>query len=72
MLKSAHALGKGQICQSSHTPKLKMLVRDSCGGREKIDDAFCAQFEYIDFAVDNSQAVLEPGSTEAALELQPL
>ena len=72
MLKSAHALGKGQVCQSSHTPKLKMLVRDSCGGRGKIDDALCAQFEYIDFAVDNSQTVLEPGATEAALELQPL
>jgi hypothetical protein len=53
MLKSAVALSKGQICQSSETPKLRMLVRGSCGGRDQINDAFCSQFEHIDITVDS-------------------
>jgi hypothetical protein len=67
LLKSAHALSKGQVCQSSRTPKLKMVVRDSCGGREKITDAFCSQFEYIDIAVDNTN-----GNTIASQEAMPV
>ena len=59
MLKSAQALAKGQVAQSSKTPKLKMLVRDSCGGRDKINDAFCSQFEYIDISIDSNNGVGE-------------
>ena len=54
MLKSALALGKGEVCQAAETPKLKMLVRDSCGGRSKITDLFCSQFENIDIALDHN------------------
>jgi len=59
MLKSAQALAKGQVAQSSKTPKLKMLVRDSCGGRDKINDSFCSQFEYIDISIDSNNGVGE-------------
>ena len=62
LLKSAHALSKGQVCQSTKTPKLMMVVRESCGGRTKIDDAFCSNFEYIDIAIDT------PVSSDSASE----
>jgi DNA-binding LacI/PurR family transcriptional regulator len=56
LLKNALALAQGSSCQSSETPRLKMLVRDTCGGRDKITDAFRAQFEYIDIAVDDLES----------------
>jgi hypothetical protein len=65
LLKSAHALSQGQVCQSTKTPKLKMLVRGSCGGRERINDAFCSQFEYIDIVVD-SDAATDPAHVNGA------
>jgi DNA-binding LacI/PurR family transcriptional regulator len=52
LLKSARALADGQVCQSTETPRLKMLVRESCGGRGKISPSFSSQFEYIDIALD--------------------
>jgi len=70
LLKSAHALGQGTVCQSSKTPRLKMLVRESCGGRERITDSFCAQFEHIDIAIDpdNSASV---SSTAESVGVDP-
>jgi DNA-binding LacI/PurR family transcriptional regulator len=68
LLKSAHALSQGKVCQSSRTPRLKMLVRDSCGGRDKINDAFCSQFEYIDIAVDPGPTQQEPLAIDATGE----
>jgi DNA-binding transcriptional regulator YhcF (GntR family) len=65
LLKSAHALAQGKICQSSKTPKLKMLVRDSCGGRDKITESFCSQFEYIDIDVDSDNGSQEAFPMEA-------
>ncbi len=71
LLKSAHALSKGHVCQSKKTPKLKMLVRESCGGCEKIDAAFCSQFEYIHVTTSDSP-VLEPvAGDDAKLTLMP-
>jgi DNA-binding LacI/PurR family transcriptional regulator len=64
LLKSAHALSLGNVCQSSKTPQLKMLVRDSCGGRDKINPAFCSQFEYIDLEVDVNSGPLESSLAE--------
>jgi DNA-binding LacI/PurR family transcriptional regulator len=52
LLKNAVALAHGDVCQSSHTPRLKMLVRDSCGGRDKITEAFKSQFQYIEIDVE--------------------
>ncbi len=68
LLKSAHALSQKNVCQSSKTPKLKMLVRESCGGRDKISEAFCAQFDYIDIEIDkgNGTPVPEPLHIEPA------
>ncbi len=65
LLKSAQALAKGQICQSSQTPRLRMLVRDSCGGRDKITPEFCSQFEYIDITNDSAPAP-EPADLDQA------
>jgi DNA-binding LacI/PurR family transcriptional regulator len=62
LLKSAHALSQGNVCQSSRTPRLKMLVRDSCGGRDRITESFVSQFEYIDIVVDSNN-----GSPESTL-----
>ena len=54
LLKNAVALAQGSVCQSSKTPRLKMLVRDTCGGRDKITDAFRSQFQYIDINIENT------------------
>jgi DNA-binding LacI/PurR family transcriptional regulator len=59
LLKSAHALSKGEVLQSSKTPRLKMLVRGSCGGRGNINDEFCSQFEYLDIVIDKDSAMEE-------------
>lgn len=37
LLKSALALSRGEISQSTENPALKFLVRQTCGGRERID-----------------------------------
>ncbi len=40
LLRSALGLARGQQDQSAETPRPQMLVRESCGGRAKIDGAF--------------------------------
>ncbi len=37
LLKSALALSRGEVSQSTENPALKFLVRHTCGGRERID-----------------------------------
>lgn len=64
MLKNAVALAQGSVCQSTETPRLQMLVRDTCGGRGKITDSFRSQFEYIDLTVDDSPAKKAAGAVE--------
>jgi DNA-binding transcriptional regulator YhcF (GntR family) len=73
LLKNALALSEGKVCQSPETPRLKMLVRDSCGGRGKITDAFRSQFEYVDIAVDNlpSRAPVPEPSPLPEVEIAP-
>ena len=68
MLKSAQALAQGEVSQSTQTPKLKMLVRDSCGGKTRIDDTFRAQLHYIDILIGNEEEIHETFSTEASAE----
>jgi Periplasmic binding protein-like domain/Bacterial regulatory proteins, gntR family len=48
LLKNAQALSRGLVSQSTKTPTLRLLVRQSCGARDKINDAFCAQFKHIE------------------------
>jgi DNA-binding LacI/PurR family transcriptional regulator len=38
LVKSALALARGEVCQSSRAPSLDLLVRDTCGGRGAITD----------------------------------
>jgi hypothetical protein len=52
LLKNAVGLAQGSGCQSDQTPRLQMLVRNSCGGRDKITDTFRAQFQNIDITVE--------------------
>jgi hypothetical protein len=54
LLKNAEALAHGRVSQSKKSPRLHFIVRNTCGGREKITDSFRAQFHNIDIAVDNS------------------
>lgn len=61
LLKSAHALAQGRVCQSSKTPRLKMLVRETCGGRNKITDALRAQLQYVDIILDSTGAPSSEG-----------
>jgi len=64
LLKSASALGKGQVCQSSETPRLKMLVRESCGGRSRINAAFCSTLENINIAIDEDPSLKDSATKE--------
>ena len=72
MLKSAHALARGRVAQSSKTPRLKMLVRESCGGRNKITEALRAQCPYIDIVIDEAVLSRETLTEETtpAMEVQ--
>jgi DNA-binding transcriptional regulator YhcF (GntR family) len=62
LLRSAHALAKGQVCQSSKTPKLRLLVRESCGGSERMEELRVTPFEHIDIVPDAA----DPGEAEQA------
>jgi hypothetical protein len=41
-----------------------MLVRDSCGGRDKITPAFSSQFEYINLELDVNNGALDSSLAE--------
>ena len=71
LLKSAHGLAQGRVCQSSKTPKLKMVIRDSCGGRDKINEAFCAQFEHVEISVDTGDKSEESSPIETSVAAPP-
>ncbi len=71
MVKNAVALAKGGICQSSETPKLRLLVRDSCGGRDRINDEFCSQFEYVDIAIHDVAAPESSGLEQTNVTRMP-
>ncbi len=43
LLRSALALSRGEFDRSQSEPILKFLVRETCGGRSKIDEAFRAR-----------------------------
>jgi len=54
LVKSALALAEGIVCQASKPPHLQMLVRSTCGGRDKIDAAFRARFPDLDIALEKN------------------
>lgn len=52
LLKSALCLAQKDVCQSPENPRLIMLVRSTCGGRDKIDDAFRDELPDMDITVE--------------------
>jgi DNA-binding LacI/PurR family transcriptional regulator len=52
LLKSAQGMARREVCQFSEGPRPIMLVRSTCGGRDKIDDAFRAQLPDLDITVE--------------------
>ena len=56
LIKNAIALAGGTTNQSSGIPKLKMLVRSTCGGKDRIDDAFRSKMHQIDLVVETDDA----------------
>jgi hypothetical protein len=60
LLKSALALSRGEICQFAETSALKFLVRQTCGGRGKIDSALAASLRELNLEVVNDNPELLP------------
>lgn len=61
LIKSALALARGEVAQSSSLPRPQMLVRATCGGAGRIDEAFRQRLANLDI-------VLEADATPAAGE----
>jgi len=40
-------LSRGEVCQASETPALKFLVRQTCGGRDRIDASLTAALKKL-------------------------
>jgi len=59
LIKSALALADGGIAQSTQMPRPKMVVRATCGGLERIDEAFFGKLSNLDM-------VVESGSSDSA------
>ncbi|MBC8040725.1 MAG: transcriptional regulator, partial [Opitutaceae bacterium] len=51
LLKSALGLAEGVPCQSTRLPRPQMLVRATCGGAGRIDDAFRAGLPNLDVII---------------------
>ncbi|MDF3056178.1 MAG: transcriptional regulator [Rariglobus sp.] len=60
LIKSALALARGEVAQSTSLPRLQMIVRASCGGAGRIDEAFRQQLPGLDIIV--TEGVEESGS----------
>lgn len=61
LAKSALALAEGQVNQSKEVPALEMLVRETCGGRGRINERLLKQLEKLKLRV-----VMEDGSHPAS------
>lgn len=56
LLKSALALARGELDQSNVLPRPQMLVRATCGGRDRIDEAFRAKLPNLDILMSTDVA----------------
>lgn len=56
LIKSALGLARGAPDQSSRLPRPQMLVRATCGGRERIDAAFRAGLPSLDIMIPSDDA----------------
>lgn len=52
LLRSARALAKGEVEQSDAPPRLQLLVRGTCGGAGRIDEALLAKVSGLDIVSD--------------------
>ena len=66
LVKSARALAKGEICQSSEGPALDLLVRATCGGRSLVTDALRDELRSLKVEVCVEPEAGLPGSAEKA------
>jgi hypothetical protein len=66
LVKSALALSRGELSQSRDVPALEMLVRETCGGRDKLDESLTKQLERLKLKV-----VLEEGAPASRNEAHP-
>lgn len=53
LIKNAVALSQGSISQSNQIPRLKMIVRSTCGGRDRIDESFRQQMQDLELVVED-------------------
>ncbi len=53
LLKSALALSKNRLCQSSQDPKLQLLVRSTCGGKNHPEKLKTFQLPNVDLIIDS-------------------
>src|SRR5258708_2317741 len=54
LLKAALALANGQICQSTEIQPTRLVIRATCGGGDKVDDAFCSQMPQLDIVFERA------------------
>jgi DNA-binding LacI/PurR family transcriptional regulator len=51
LLRSARALGRGEVEQASEPPSHRLLVRASCGGADRLDAALIAELAKLGLTV---------------------
>jgi len=71
LLKSALALAEGRVCQATKSPRLEMLVRSTCGGREQITDEFKSQFQGLSISLDENDHSPEQFAKNIDSEVRP-
>jgi DNA-binding LacI/PurR family transcriptional regulator len=66
LIRSALGLARGELAQSSVLPRPQLLVRATCGGAGRVDDAFSALLPTLDIVRVEPERT-EPASTEVVL-----
>jgi DNA-binding LacI/PurR family transcriptional regulator len=56
LLKSARALGRGEVAQSKEPPRLQTVVRGSCGGAGKHTPAFMAALPELELVEERQDS----------------
>jgi len=71
LLKNALAMSRGEICHFAETPALKFLVRQTCGGRDRIDDSFSAMMREVNLDIVRENSAVPSPERVSAEELSP-
>jgi hypothetical protein len=67
LLRSALGLARGGSDQSAETPRPQLLVRESCGGRAKIDDAFRQRLPNLEIILTETAVGATQGRSSASI-----